>query len=610
MRIVGMKFSKLRNRLLFYFGILTFVIIAVQALVSYTTVRSTLLSDIRENQLLAFLEASGAEIRAGLEKGLEVSLALANDPLLLHWFEGADDEEELAPFALGKLDQLYTERAYPSVFAASVTTNHFYTQGHRHANTLFADRESDQWFYQLMASGQRFELNYDYNEALDQTFFFFNVLMGDVQAPVGVAGIGIDPGGLIQQFAESRLTERSRMWMIDAVGQVLISENVEEIGSPLAKVVGQDISSALELIEGQGVLPGISFGGEDYDFALLPLKNTGLSALMVAPVSELMAVIRPIAWNSLWLSIVFLSLTLVIVLVLARSLTEPLDVLTVHSDAFAQGDLSGNLPLRVLDRPDELGQLARSFEDLKKKINALIGQAARAAGTIAAGNEEMTGSASRLAESATEQASSTEELSASMEEMGSNINQNADNARETAGIVQDAAKSAASGEQMLQEAVVAIESISESVVLIEEVSRQTNILALNAAIEAARAGEHGKGFAVVAGEVRRLAERSRINAAKISQLSGNSVHIARGAMQIFSELVPKIMKSAELVMEISAASKEQNVGAEQINNALLELDRVSQGNAQAAEDINGMVQQFNAEVEAIYKVVSYFKLEA
>jgi methyl-accepting chemotaxis protein len=175
-------------------------------------------------------------------------------------------------------------------------------------------------------------------------------------------------------------------------------------------------------------------------------------------------------------------------------------------------------------------------------------------------------------------------------------------------IVQDAAKDALNGESILSEAVKAIEDINESVILIEDVARQTNILALNAAIEAARAGEQGRGFAVVAGEVRRLAERSRVNAEKINQLSANSLQIAHDAIQIFSEMLPKIMKSTELVLEISAASKEQNIGAGQINNALLELDRVSQLNAQAAEDINGMVKYFKDEVGKLSQTIGYFRI--
>jgi methyl-accepting chemotaxis protein len=608
MKLMRFEFTKLRNRLLVYFGILTFSIIIVQAVVSYSTVKSTLQKDIREQQLMAFLEASQAELRASLEKGLEASIALANDQLLIDWFASGESDRALSHYALEKVDQLYSKMGYPNAFAVSNSTKKFYVQGHTHANTLSESNSSDRWFYDLLRTGERYKLNYDYNAALDQTFFFYNVVMGDLSNPSGIAGVGIDPGALINQFVSRKITQNAVVWMVDSSGNVIISENEDEIGSFLGDIVDATIVEQLLANKEGIVLPNRNFAGLNSDFAVMPVGNTGLSAVLVAPISELLAVIRPIAISSSILSILFLGITLIIVMWLAGSITKPLSEITNHSDLFANGDLTNEISADALSREDELGQLAQSFTRLKSQLGDMIAQASSAAQTISKGNVEMTNSASRLAESATEQASSTEELSASMEEMGSNITQNADNANQAVLIVQDAAKEAKSGESMLMEAVHAIETINESVVLIEDVARQTNILALNAAIEAARAGEHGRGFAVVAGEVRRLAERSRINAEKINQLSGNSVDIARQAMHIFAEMVPKIMKSAELVMEISAASKEQNVGAEQINNALLELDRVSQSNAQAAEDINSMVHQFNDEVDAMSRVVSYFRL--
>ena len=153
-----------------------------------------------------------------------------------------------------------------------------------------------------------------------------------------------------------------------------------------------------------------------------------------------------------------------------------------------------------------------------------------------------------------------------------------------------------------------MKEIAGKISIIEEIARQTNLLALNAAIEAARAGEHGKGFAVVASEVRKLAERSQTAAAEISQLSFTSVQIAEKAGDMLGKLVPDIQKTAELVKEISAASNEQNSGAEQINKAIQQLDQVIQQNAGASEEMASTSEELSSQAEQLQTAISFFRV--
>lgn len=168
------------------------------------------------------------------------------------------------------------------------------------------------------------------------------------------------------------------------------------------------------------------------------------------------------------------------------------------------------------------------------------------------------------------QARATVAASAAMEEMAANIAQNADNANQTDKIAQHASENALRTGKTVAEAVTAMRVIAEKIQVVQEIARQTDLLALNAA---ARAGTHGKGFAVVASEVRKLAERSRIAAAEIGSLSTSTVQISEQAGDMLTALMPDIERTSELVREISSACREQNIGAQQINEALHALDQ-------------------------------------
>jgi methyl-accepting chemotaxis protein len=292
---------------------------------------------------------------------------------------------------------------------------------------------------------------------------------------------------------------------------------------------------------------------------------------------------------------------------IARTVSNGLARVGTAVTAVAEGDLNQRIEVRS---NDEIKDLVETVNGMVDRLRGVISDATVASTNVSSGSQELSSSAEQVSQGATEQAAAAEQASASMEEMAANIKQNADNAAQTEKIARQSAKDAETSGVAVDRAVGAMRTIAEKIGIVQEIARQTDLLALNAAVEAARAGEHGRGFAVVASEVRKLAERSQGAAAEISSVSSETVKAAAEAGDMLQRLVPDIRRTAELVSEISAACREQDIGASQINEAIQQLDQVTQQNAGASEQISATSEELAAQAEELQASIAYFKVDS
>lgn len=317
--------------------------------------------------------------------------------------------------------------------------------------------------------------------------------------------------------------------------------------------------------------------------------------------------------STVYFVIIFTTIVMVIVglagsIAFARIVVRTLHRCLATLASLAGGDLSVQIAQSDLEGGDEFHQLLRGLAQLRDKLRGVITDIQAGAHQIGNASEQLSQIATSVSEGSSRQAASTEEVSSSMEEMAASIDMNSDKARETDQLAEQMRSQMAAVSEKSKDSMVRVATIAQRTGVIREIVSQTNILALNAAVEAARAGEHGRGFSVVAAEVRKLAERSKAAADEITGLASETQRVTGEAEQLLEAALPAVVKTTDLVREISAYSNEQRQGTGQINTAIQDLNNAVQTNASAANEMASSSEELAAQAELLRSAVEYFRL--
>lgn len=330
------------------------------------------------------------------------------------------------------------------------------------------------------------------------------------------------------------------------------------------------------------------------------------------------------AYRGAMLMTVFLGVLAVLIgagvaFVTTRSIVNPLKTALGVANRVAEGDLTGKIDVVSNDEP---GRLLAALRKMNENLQGLVAGVRNGSDSITIAAKEISVGNSDLSQRTEEQASSLEETASSMEELTSTVKQNAENSKQANTLAGTASSVALKGGDIVGKVVVTMDLINQSsqkivdiISVIEGIAFQTNILALNAAVEAARAGEQGRGFAVVAGEVRNLAQRSAAAAKEIKALIDDSVKtvsegtkLVEEAGRTMDEIVTSVKRVTDIIGDIAAASDEQSEGIEQVNQAIVQMDEVTQQNAALVEEAAAAAVALEDQAGNLSRAVSVFKL--
>lgn len=307
--------------------------------------------------------------------------------------------------------------------------------------------------------------------------------------------------------------------------------------------------------------------------------------------------------NALIIIISLLAVVISIILFAGGRIAKPIKILTNKAKELSNGKLDIEFNNKS---KDEVGVLEESMQFLAYKLNEIIERIMNEANKTALASDEFKKASQSISEGASHLAATTQEVASSMEQMSANIEQNSNNAQKTENISKQLKDSIIQSSQIVDETAEALNQITNEIQIINEIAAQTDILALNASVVAVAAGKHGKSFSVIANEIRKLSQNSTLAAKRINKLSKSGIYLSDKSVKMLANLVPEIEKNVELIRTINLSSSEQKIGANQINNEVTQLSRLSQKNASISQETEANAYEMSKQAKQLLKSIEFF----
>ncbi|TFH85489.1 methyl-accepting chemotaxis protein [Billgrantia azerbaijanica] len=446
----------------------------------------------------------------------------------------------------------------------------------------------------------------------------------DVQGEViGVQGMDVSLDGLTQMIRGIEFGEQGYLMVVEASGTVLVNPQVPEQNFRHVDSLDSPQLAALHAAARSGEAHGktVTLDGTAYQATVYGSPGLGWTLIGLIPRAEMLAAADRLTLTLAVLGLGVIALCVGISLGLARYLTGPIRRVSqrMADIASGEGDLTQRLPARG---SDEVGELAARFNAFIDRIHDVMRDVRHSSEAVRLAAGEVTDGGQDLSRRTDSSVASLQQTSASMEQIAGTVAHTTASSREADALAQAMSEVAQRSGQAVAQVVATMDEIratsdkiGEIVNLIDGIAFQTNLLALNASVEAARAGEHGQGFAVVAAEVRQLATRSGEASRSIRSLiqaSGDTVlggsEQVRAAGATIEELVSRVTRLTQMLGEISVAAGEQRDGIDQVNQAVNELDRMTQQNAALVGQSTAAAAQLGEQADRLSTLVAGFRL--
>ncbi|MBF0120589.1 MAG: methyl-accepting chemotaxis protein [Desulfobacterales bacterium] len=387
---------------------------------------------------------------------------------------------------------------------------------------------------------------------------------------------------------------------------------------------GVDTKSSTEALSGKSGIEIIKdYNGNSVLSAYKPIKFGDSIWACIVEIDESEAFEAITKLQKLMAVVAFIGVVAIVIvsLLISQSITKPVKSMVEGLNLVSKGDLTIKVDV---DSHDEIGEMAKSFNNTVKSLNFVMKEIQEAANQTAASGEELSASAQNISQGAQSQASSLEEISATVQELTSAVTQIAENAQdannnsvETINLARDGSstvKTSREGMNLINESST---QISKIIGVISQIANQTNLLALNAAIEAASAGEHGLGFAVVADEVRKLAERSSQAAGEITQLIEESTKRVNEGSRLSDEvgkslnnILSGIDRTSVKMAAITSSTEEQAEATQQVSKAIENVSGITESNSSSAEELAASSEELSAQAQKLQNLVERFKVNS